>query len=224
MNLSQNIAPIALTIISLIIASPIQAETKGTELPAPAPQGGRFVAPENMLPPIPLSTAREKQILQAVFSRFPGEDPSEVMAYLRTHFPQKIRYFTVLSMRDVDPAVEYLTEVVRDCTELLRTQVSDPKRHEKLLRYQKLESQAYQQGEQLRRAKGDSRSQLQAELAQTLDAGFMIKQDLMRQELADMEAELRMLRNLIQKREDNRKSLVNRRIAQITGDSDLLEW
>ncbi|MFT5241062.1 MAG: hypothetical protein ACI9OU_000453 [Candidatus Promineifilaceae bacterium] len=176
------------------------------------------------VPPIPLSTKRENKILEAVFSRFPDVDPTEVLVFMRLHFPHEVRYFTELSMRDVDRSVAYLTGIVRDCAELMRARKDDPKRYEQLLRYQKLEMKAYDQADVLRHASPEEKDVKHAEVEETLGACFEIKQELMRQELTKMEAELRSLQELIEKREKNKKTIIKGRSAQITGESDPLGW
>ncbi|MDE0840143.1 MAG: hypothetical protein OSB41_13970 [Kiritimatiellae bacterium] len=176
------------------------------------------------LRPIPLSTKRETQIVDAVFARFPDVDPTEVLAYMRTHFPHEVGYFTALSMRDVDRSVEYLSGIVRDCADLMRARKNDPKRYEQLLRYQKLETKAYDQADALRRASPEETNVKRAEVVETLGACFEIKQELMRQELTKMEVELSSLRELIEKREKNKNFIIKGRTEQITGESDPLRW
>lgn len=205
---------------------PLEAgpETPGPPSPpAPGEVGDAIVSPSSP-PPIPLSTEREKRIMDAVFSRFPDVEPGLVMDYLRNHFPHEVRYFTELSMRDVERSVEYLTRVVGDCAQLLQTQKTDPDRYDKLLALQKLELKAYSQSDAFKASGNDERQARHDELMATLDDCFEIKQYLMRKELTDLEEELVKLREMIEKREETKLAILHRRFLQITGEKDGLEW
>ncbi len=226
MNTPQRFMCLAIAGTCLTLPCALYAESGALAAapPPPASASAGSTSPSDGPPPIPLSTDREKRILEAVFSRFPDVDPGTVMDYLRDHFPHEVRYFTELSMRDVERSVEYLTRVVGDCAHLLRTQKTDPDRYDKLLALQKLGLKAYSQADAYKSAAAADRKDQEVVLMTTLDDCFEIKQYLMRKELADLEEELMKLRDMIEKRKKSKVAIINRRFQQITGENDALEW
>jgi hypothetical protein len=93
-----------------------------------------------------------------------------------------------------------------------------------VVRQKTLEQQATRLADVIRRAKDDQRANYLAELEKTLLEAFQIKQEMMKLDVSHMQNELEQLRVLLERRNENERAIVGRRIAELTGDMDYLQW
>jgi hypothetical protein len=172
-------------------------------------------------PPLP---PRESEVVRQVFDRFPGENPEALMGYLREQFPEDLRRFKALALRDLSTASDYLTALVREAVDLLELKKRDPGGYVQRLKQRALEREAREVGDGARRSEGQERERLIARLNDLLEQAFVAKQQLMRAEVRQMEADLAELTRLLEEREKNRVQIIRRRIAELTGKADHLQW
>jgi hypothetical protein len=189
---------------------------------ADLPQANRGV------PPTPLTTEQEERVLAAVFSRFPNVDREDMMGYIHEHFPGELQEFTLVSMRDLGGAVEYLLGLVSTCLELQATQERDPSAYASMLRLHALEREADSLGricrEATERIDPEAREAASQRLGVALTEAFSIKQELMRSDVAEIEQELERLRALVDQRERNRAAIISQRMRELAGELDGVQW
>jgi flagellar motility protein MotE (MotC chaperone) len=79
--------------------------------------------------------------------------------------------------------------------------------------------------EQLKEATtDDGRDKIKDQLREILVKQFTARQEKHEKEIADLEAKIKNLRNLVAKRQENRREIVENRLAQIVRDAQGLGW
>jgi len=88
-----------------------------------------------------------------------------------------------------------------------------------------LAQQSQQLIDQYSEAKDEvDRVKLKAQLAQTLERQFDSQQQLRELEVSRIEGRLKTLRELIAKRNDSKRSIIDKRLDQLIGDAEGLGW
>jgi hypothetical protein len=70
----------------------------------------------------------------------------------------------------------------------------------------------------------DARSQVKDKLAETLEKQFSVQQQLREREVAKIEARVKKLREVINKRNDARRSIIDKRLDQLIREAEGLGW
>ncbi len=91
------------------------------------------------------------------------------------------------------------------------------------------ESQLSQQADQLARqlaeAKSDGdREKLKAQISEVLEKQFDQRQKRHEEEIKELEAQLKRLKDLVDKRQENRRQIITDRLNQIVRESQGLGW
>ena len=167
---------------------------------------------------------RTHDIISRVLERFPGVEPDRVVDFIRNEFPREFREFRELASKRTGEAMEIMGNLVRHARELIEMKHRDPERFERMMARRRLEREAAELAVAMRHTEGEERAALQKRLRGVLVKAFSLKQELLRGEAARREAELGELRTLITKREESRDAIVDRRLDQLTGQADHLEW
>jgi len=173
-----------------------------------------------VMPPVP----GEEEILNAAFSRYPEANREEIMAFLKEQLPEELYAFKLRAMRRREDAIEYMANLVRETLRLMQTKETNPGLFDKVVRKRTLEQQASRLADSARRAKGDQRTSYLTQLEKALTEAFDLKQEIMKRDVSQMESELQQLKVLLEKREENGRAIVGRRIAELTGEMDYLQW
>ena len=187
-------------------------------------------------PPLPDSRG---DIMQRVMRHFPDVNHEAVLGFIRDEFPQELHEFRELSLRHVGEAVDLMTHLVRESLDLIEAKRHNPERYEQLMRQRRLHREAFRLAEICRNGDEDDdedrdeddgeddedeRQGAEEELRDVLEEIFEIKQGMMKAELEHMEKELDRLRGLIERRDSNRDRIIERRLTEMVGDSENLEW
>lgn len=205
---------VLVVLLSSLIALGQAPKLKKAAFPPP-PQVEMLV-----LPPVP----GEEELLDTAFRRYPEADRAEVMAFLKEQLPEELYAFKLRAMRRREDAVEYLANLIRETLRLMETKKNDPGLFRKVVRKRTLEQQASRLADSAKRAKGDLRTSYLTQLEKALTEAFELKQEIMKLDVSQMEGELQQLRILLEKREENGRAIVGRRIAELTGEMDYLQW
>jgi hypothetical protein len=108
--------------------------------------------------------------------------------------------------------------------DMRRLEQDDPEMHELLVADQDLDRKALETAERLRRATSGSRDKLKAELNEIVSEHFEARQKRRELQLKRMEEEIQRLRDAIKARNDAREDIVNKRIQELTGDTNPLDF
>ncbi|MCX7590544.1 MAG: D52 family tumor protein [Kiritimatiellae bacterium] len=185
----------------------------------PLPDSEKFYL---MLPPVPI----EAEIVQEVFGGYPAVNPEEVMQFIREQLPEQMYAFRKMSLRQKqrNEAAAYLSALVRESLDLIAMKQRDPQRFEKVMAEKHLCMEAERLAELARHADKEARETHLAKLRQVLESAFDARQDLMRWELQRLEQELGRLRQMLEQRERHRSEIIENRLKELTGDTDLVKW
>lgn len=100
----------------------------------------------------------------------------------------------------------------------------DPEMRELMKQDAELEQQSMQMAHRVREASGEERQRLRESLADTVSKHFEVRQKRRELQIKRMEEELKRLRDEIAKRNDARKSIIDNRLREMTGDPRELDF
>jgi uncharacterized membrane protein len=91
------------------------------------------------------------------------------------------------------------------------------------------ESQLVHRVEELTKKLGEAkseseRSEIKTELSQNLDKQFGLRQKRHQEEIAALEAKVKKLKELVEKRQENRREIIAKRLDQILSNAEGLGW
>jgi len=108
---------------------------------------------------------------------------------------------------------------------LQRVKEEDPVRYERELQIRKLEEESRDLGRSIRKSKDESeKKQLRADLNKLLSNLFDLRELNRQDEIDRLRAELERLQQTLAKRQKNKVAIVERRLKQLTGEADDLDW
>jgi S-formylglutathione hydrolase FrmB len=77
---------------------------------------------------------------------------------------------------------------------------------------------------QLAKADGQEKEKIKASLTEALDKQFDLRQKRNEAEVAALESHVKKLKEIVQKRQENRRDIVSKRLAQLVGEAEGLGW
>ena len=118
--------------------------------------------------------------------------------------------------RSQTEAQRYLIDMQRENEQL----------HERLMQERAMEAESQALAARIRALPEDSpeREALTAELRQKLEEIFSMKEENRRRETEQLEKELSKLRDQLQKREQSREQIIDRRLKELIGERQALDW
>lgn len=87
-----------------------------------------------------------------------------------------------------------------------------------------LERESRELASRARRAEGEERRELEAQLREKLDEIFERKMEIRRERVAEVAERIQDQRTEIQERAEARQEIIERRFQHLLGDSDVLDW
>jgi len=105
-----------------------------------------------------------------------------------------------------------------------RMQQDDPEMYKLLVSDNELDGQALEISEQLRRAPSEEREKLKTALKDVVNKHFEARQQRRELQLKRMEDEIKRLREAIEARNEAREEIVNKRITELTGEANPLDF
>jgi hypothetical protein len=100
----------------------------------------------------------------------------------------------------------------------------DPEMRELIKQDAELEQQSVQMAHRVREATGEERQKLRDSLADVVVKHFEVRQKRRELQIKRMEDELKRLRDEIAKRNDARKTIIDNRLREMTGDPRELDF
>ncbi len=177
------------------------------------------------LPPVPPDWAQVKRF---TFERFPEANQEETLKFIAHYFPHDMQRVKQMAQIRPNESVETLTELAYRGLGLMRKREQAPERFKLWERQCRLEQQAEALAGTLAGegdADGDADGDGQREnLEELLEQSFEIKQAIMKMELDELARGLEELRELVDRREKNKQAIIQRRVVELTGEEDDLQW
>jgi hypothetical protein len=103
-------------------------------------------------------------------------------------------------------------------------QRDDPEMFELHVKDRTLEQQTLQLAEQYRRAPAEERAEIAKQLDKVVNQHFEVRQERRLLELKRMETEIDRLRKTIERRKEARDTIIKKRMAELTGERNELEF
>jgi len=203
-------------LLSLLIVSVVSGAAQAQERVAVKPSGPQFVGP----PPIPL----ESDVLRYVFEHFPDENRDEIMAFINENFKSDLPVFRKLAETDVSRATTYMMDLINDALQLMDIAKKDKGLADMMLRQKNLERKAARKAKEVALADGNDKEAMKKELRKMIEEAFDAKQELMKHDLAGMEEKLKQLSEMISKRDEYRKQIIDKKLNDMTVEEDYLKW
>jgi DNA primase catalytic subunit len=146
------------------------------------------------------------------------------MAFIREHFPEESREFTLMAQRNLGNALALLIDLVGQSTKLMELRSRDPEHFAKIAQHRELERKIASLSGELKGEQAQAEHRGEAQLRGVLSESFMLKQDLMKSDIENMEQQLEALKRLVKKREINREVIIDNRYLDMVGKLDHLKW
>ena len=108
--------------------------------------------------------------------------------------------------------------------DMRRIQESDPEMFEFFKRDNELNHECRALSMRFRRATGSQREEIKEKITTAVNKHFEVRQERRTHELQRLEKELDRLRSSIERRNEIRESIVGKRISQLLGEQDELEF
>ncbi len=132
--------------------------------------------------------------------------------------------FVIWFQKRKDDAVEFSVGIVKEAIALMDQKRKNPDLFGKIMKEQELAGLIHRLAPSAKHGKGVKREESAKLLRKALTEVFDIRQDLMKADVEQMTSDLANLRTLIQKRQENRQAIIERRFKDLTEDADYLKW
>lgn len=187
---------------------------------SPAQENETVKLPPADMPPIP----EEQELVDAVFAGFPGINRGAVVEMMGSNFKAELSDFRRIGILDSGRAIGILHNAVREAVRLGEIKEKDPDLYAKMVLQKQFDEKSAQLAAEYRRVQGDAKGAVMAELRKVLEAAFNLKQELMKKDVQQMQEELGRLKDLIDKRQENRDAIIGKRLGELTVETGYLEW
>ena len=107
---------------------------------------------------------------------------------------------------------------------LMQMQRNDPEMFKLHVKDRGLEQQTLQLAEQYRRTPAEERAEIAKQLDKVVNQHFEVRQERRLLELKRMETEIDRLRKTIERRKEARDTIIKKRMAELTGERNELEF
>jgi hypothetical protein len=154
-----------------------------------------------------------------------GETPERILAALKVIAPELAAQLEPFLKENPEENRHLARGLLEQARNLVRLRRERPDSFDQQVKMFKLEVKALELARQARGAKdAHSTEGARSELQKVLEDLFDQRESQQRREIEDMERRLREMKERLESRKANRASIIDRRIAQLLGESDDLEW
>ena len=162
--------------------------------------------------------------LTEMLREFPEARRDEVKEFMQRYFPHRLKEVQQLRRHEPEEAAEFFRDTLNETLELLELREEEAEEFERAIKELEVERKTEEMAQTFERATPEERKKLLAELKDMLDQAFEMRQKAMKTEVEHLEREMRRLKTMVEKREQNKALIIDRRIQQLTGEMDYLEW
>jgi hypothetical protein len=160
-------------------------------------------------------------------------DHERVAAFYKKNAPEVLEVLGKLKAEDPEEAEELYHGMVERYFELTELAEEEPQAARQRLQYERAEFKTWQLGQEIRtlnrqaRRSPEAKAQVAAkekELKALLTKLFDFKLKHEKEQLAEMEEEIEEFKGLLERREKNRDKIILRRLSELSGNEEDLEW
>ncbi|MCD6117126.1 hypothetical protein J7K93_08940 [bacterium] len=173
----------------------------------------------------PQGDIRKKRESNLQNKRATPEQESMVLKYLEENKLGNSEKLTLLKERNPRLYNAKVLKLYREITFVESIKNSDPERYNQIMEERKLTGKSLKLAEDYKNTKVVSeRSQIKQELESLLYKIFDLRQMNRKSEINRLEKKLNNLKEANQKRVANKKAIVEKRLQQLTGEKQYLQW
>jgi len=153
----------------------------------------------------------------------PQEMEKRVMEALREVDPDRAQELQALKSSEPEAFQRAFMEVAQRVMMLEQMKRVDPQSYQAAVDEMRLETRVLRVSRKYREAPSDKRAAMEKEMRTLLVAQLEAREAAMRHRIERMESELAQMKKRLEERSKNRASIVDRRLAELTGDPGS-EW
>jgi hypothetical protein len=160
-----------------------------------------------------------------------GAESAKVISFFKANFPERIAAYEKLLKENTDEASNQFSAEMNECKDLLAQQNDNPEDFKRALEIKKLNVKTEAMAESIQRMKQenneknkDAIQKNEKELKDSLTKLFELKVQDEKINIERAQNELDKQKDRLKKREANKDKIVGKRMGQLTGDEEALEW
>ncbi|MEK7467470.1 MAG: hypothetical protein AAB074_08655 [Planctomycetota bacterium] len=154
-----------------------------------------------------------------------AEDISKALAWIGANEPVRLLRLNDLKKQHAEEYERAVNQVAFEIRDLLAIKQNDTKRYERRVEQRKLDYRATELAEKVRGAGENQEMKAEREeLKEVLGKLFDLREADRELELKRLQEELERLKDTMQKRRDAKEKIIEKRMAELLGEEDGLEW
>lgn len=146
-------------------------------------------------------------------------------SWLKTEDPDK--YSEIQEMKSNNPEIykRIVFEGVRHYSFLKMMQKKDPESYQRLLKEMKLDGKLRRLSKEYRDSKDEAKKkELKAQMKPVVEQLFDIRTQNREREVKEISKKVKQLQEMIQKRKTNKNTIIERKLQEVTGEMQGMEW
>jgi uncharacterized membrane protein YccC len=153
------------------------------------------------------------------------EQRQKFMEFLREYDPRVLQQLKKIQAERPGEFGQRLSGEWRRLAQLMVLRVKDPKLFDALIKHRDLSRESRELASSVRAAKTEEEKEaLREELAENLNQIYDLQQEMWEEKIAALEKRLNELREMLEKRAQHRGEIIERRIKELTGEEEYLNW
>ncbi|MFQ5864558.1 MAG: hypothetical protein ACE5IW_04940 [bacterium] len=162
---------------------------------------------------------------QEMRAPIPPEKEREALAFLEELAPFRLKHIRRLKQHRPEQYHRVLVEVLERQRMLLDLEIDDPERAELIKKQIQLENRTEELAHTFRMSEDETeKAQLEKDLRSALSELFDLRELEKQREIERLEKQLKELKNMVKKRKDHRGEIIQKRLDQMLGKVDYLDW
>ena len=151
------------------------------------------------------------------------EQEEEALAYIKKNQPDEFEELMVWKQTRAVRYQQLVSRAFREMRFLKNLKEKDPQKYERISRERKLNRESMRLAKTYRAAEGEEeKERLENEIAALLNELFDLRQMIRKEEIDKLERKLTELRQVNQKRLDNKEAIIQRRLTELLGDRSMV--
>ena len=148
----------------------------------------------------------------------------EAIEFVAAEDPQLAQELMELRRHDPDVFMREVFHIIQEKQELERLSQTDQQRYLRALKERELERKSHRLAEEWHRAAAEAKTDLKGELEAVIDELFDVRELHRSDQIAELERELKRLKEALKTRQENKKTIIESRLKELLGEEDHLRW
>lgn len=159
------------------------------------------------------------------WGRFMFRLPDETREFVEQFYPGRLEELERLRRTDLGRLRQEIAAIMREKRELDELKEADPEAYERRRDQAQLERQAAELAGKIREAEGqDAKNAAKQRLTEVVSRLFDIQCENVDREVQELNEHVQRMRELLEKRRAAKEKIVERRVGEMSGESEHLHW